>query len=57
MFERFYSTAEDLSRGTGLGLPIARAIARAHGGDLTASSPGGAVFTLVLPLSEGGEAH
>ena len=55
VFERFFSTADDLSRGTGLGLPIARAIARAHGGDVHASSPGGAVFTLVLPLSEGTE--
>jgi two-component system heavy metal sensor histidine kinase CusS len=54
VFERFYSTAEDLSRGTGLGLPIARAIARAHGGDVTASSPDGAVFTLTLPVAEGG---
>lgn len=52
VFERFYSTAEDLARGTGLGLPIARAIARAHGGDVTASSPGGAVLRLVLPLAE-----
>ena len=51
MFERFYSTAQDLSRGTGLGLPIARAIARAHGGDVSASSPDGAVFTLELPLA------
>ncbi|VEG51088.1 two-component regulator - sensor kinase [Mycolicibacterium aurum] len=37
--------------GAGLGLPIARALARAHGGDLTceAHTPG-ARFTLVLPL-------
>jgi signal transduction histidine kinase len=54
VFERFYTTSEDLSRGTGLGLAIARAIARAHGGDLTATSPGGAVFTLVLPLAPDG---
>ncbi len=53
VFERFYSTAEDQSRGTGLGLPIARAIARAHGGDVRASSPGGALFTLELPLADG----
>ena len=57
VFERFYSTAADLSRGTGLGLPIARAIARAHGGDLTASSPGGAVFKLVLPLCAAGDSR
>jgi signal transduction histidine kinase len=37
--------------GTGLGLHLARKVARAHGGDLTcAGSPlGGARFTLVLP--------
>jgi signal transduction histidine kinase len=39
--------------GMGLGLYIARLIAEAHGGELTASSPGrglGATFTLSLPL-------
>jgi signal transduction histidine kinase len=37
--------------GSGLGLPLARAIAVAHGGELTVTSePGeGATFTLVLP--------
>jgi len=54
VFERFYSTAADMSRGTGLGLPICRAIARAHGGDVRASSPAGAVFTLDLPLADEG---
>lgn len=38
--------------GAGLGLPIARHVARAHGGDVTITSPGpegdGAVFTLTL---------
>jgi signal transduction histidine kinase len=47
VFERFYSSAGE--QGTGLGLPIARAIARAHGGELRASSPGGALFELELP--------
>lgn len=40
--------------GMGLGLYLAKLIAEAHGGDLTASSPGrglGATFTLVLPLA------
>jgi signal transduction histidine kinase len=39
-------------RGSGIGLTIARALARAHGGTLTARSAGpgrGAVFTLTLP--------
>lgn len=53
IFEKFYR--EDASRGTqaggaGLGLAIAREIARAHGGDLMASSESGrTVFTLVMP--------
>jgi signal transduction histidine kinase len=48
VFERFYSEREDGAVG-GLGLPIARAIARTHGGTLTASSPRGARFDLELP--------
>ncbi len=41
--------------GTGLGLPIARDIARAHGGDLALveSGPQGTVFELTLPAPEG----
>jgi two-component system sensor histidine kinase HydH len=40
--------------GTGLGLTIARRIAREHGGDLTAAdrAGGGARFTLTLPTAE-----
>ena len=40
--------------GSGLGLAICRAIARAHGGRITASNraQGGAQFLLVLPLKE-----
>ncbi|MFZ0530772.1 MAG: HAMP domain-containing sensor histidine kinase [Propionicimonas sp.] len=59
IFERFYraDTARDRDRGgTGVGLTISRAIARAHGGQLTAASEGpgrGTTLTLRLPeLSE-----
>jgi signal transduction histidine kinase len=40
--------------GRGIGLTIARSLARAHGGDLVASSPGpgrGATFSVTLPLA------
>ncbi|MEM7286438.1 MAG: HAMP domain-containing sensor histidine kinase [Actinomycetota bacterium] len=46
VFDRFHSRSG--SRGHGLGLPLTRWIARAHGGDVTASSESGAVFRLDL---------
>ena len=57
VFERFYRVPgrTTASAGTGVGLTIARALVRAHGGDLTASSPGldrGATFTAWLPLAQ-----
>ena len=54
IFQRFYRC--DWSRseyGNGLGLSLAMAFVRAHGGDITVrSSPGeGSTFTIVLPRS------
>lgn len=56
VFERFYrgDAARRAGAGSGIGLTIARAIARAHGGDLTATSPGagrGSTFALRLPAT------
>ena len=57
IFERFYRGDAARSRdygGAGIGLTISKAWIEAHGGTLTATSPGpgrGAVFALGLPLS------
>ena len=55
IFERFYRVApEGRAGGTGIGLTIARSIARAHGGDLIAESPGrgaGASFHVRIPAA------
>jgi len=54
VFERFYRVGNELTRkseGTGLGLYLCREIIRAHGGKVTADSPGlgkGARFTIIL---------
>ena len=53
VFERFASRSQG-RRGTGLGLPMARAIARAHGGDaaLLGTAPGhGTTMELRIPLT------
>ena len=56
VFDRFFRAEQDPhSSGTGIGLTIARSIARSHGGDVTASSDGlgkGARFTVEIPLGE-----
>ena len=56
VFERFYRIDPARSRasgGTGIGLAIVRAIVEAHGGTVTATSPGtgsGTTVTLLLPI-------
>lgn len=54
VFERFYRVGDQPRRsaGSGVGLTIARGIARGHGGDLVAASAGrghGARFVVTLP--------
>jgi two-component system OmpR family sensor kinase len=56
VFERFYrgDPARARGSGVGLGLPIARAIAEAHGGRLELARSGpGALFRLTLPAGPG----
>jgi signal transduction histidine kinase len=56
VFRSFYRSKDkrvESITGTGLGLPIARQIARLHGGDILVQSAidKGSTFTLVLPMS------
>jgi len=61
IFDRFFradvvrgrADNRDTADGAGLGLPIARWIARAHGGDLrlVRSTPSGSMFEAVLPIT------
>ncbi len=50
MFNLFFTTKK---QGTGLGLPIARKIVRAHGGDIIHlnNKEGGSTFRVMLPLT------
>ena len=54
VFERFYRADPTAPGGTGIGLTIARSIARRHNGEVTAESDGpgrGSTFTLRLPMA------
>lgn len=57
IFDRFHRVAGQGGRGHGLGLYIAAALARLHGGELTAESQvgRGSTFTLSIPRSLGSE--
>ncbi len=57
VFDRFYRVhgPRRPAGGSGIGLTIARGLARAHHGDVEVTSPGvgaGSVFTLTLPIAQ-----
>lgn len=55
IFEHFYRPPESPGDGSGLGLPIVREIARAHGGDVWLDEPSGAHGTrIVIEIPETG---
>jgi two-component system sensor histidine kinase KdpD len=61
IFDKFYRGANQRYRvqGTGMGLPIAKAIVEAHGGTISAISQlgHGSVFSFSLPILMGAKAH
>jgi signal transduction histidine kinase len=55
IFERFRrAEAGSRSHGSGLGLPIVKAIAEAHGGrvELDSREGAGSTFTIVIPVDQ-----
>jgi two-component system sensor histidine kinase KdpD len=59
IFDKFYRGKDQRYqvRGTGMGLPIAKAIVTAHGGNIAVTSQlnSGSVFTFTLPVASNGE--
>jgi two-component system, OmpR family, sensor histidine kinase KdpD len=58
IFDKFYRGRDQRYqvRGTGMGLPIAKAIVTAHGGTISVTSQlgSGSVFSFTLPVAQGG---
>ena len=57
VFEKFYRSKNPLAtnvKGSGLGLPISREVARLHGGDVIVESElgKGSTLTLIVPIVE-----
>jgi two-component system sensor histidine kinase KdpD len=54
IFEKFYRGKSQTARGSGLGLPICRAVVQAHRGMIhaLAREGGGATFRISLPLEQ-----
>ena len=59
IFDKFYRGKDQRSviQGTGMGLPISKAIVEAHGGTISVTSQlnHGSVFTFTLPVARAGE--